>query len=108
MPASGLYDYQAKYERADTRYLVAPEDLPAEVVAAAAEAARRAWSAVEARDLARVDFIIDGGIPRMLEVNTMPGFTARSLLPRAARAAGYDLPRLTSRLVDLAAARGGP
>ena len=108
VPASGLYDYQAKYERADTRYLVAPEDLPAEVVAVAAEAARRAWSAVEARDLARVDFIIDGGIPRMLEVNTMPGFTARSLLPRAARAAGYDLPRLTSRLVDLAAARGGP
>jgi D-alanine-D-alanine ligase len=108
VPAAGPYDYQAKYERADTQYRVAPVDLPAEVVAAASDAARRVWDAVGARDLARVDFLVDAGVPRMLEINTMPGFTARSLLPRAARAAGYDLPRLAARLVDLAAARGGP
>lgn len=108
VPASGLYDYEAKYERADTRYLVAPDDLPREVVAAAEDAAIRIWSAVGARDLARVDFIVEDGVPRMLEVNTMPGFTARSLLPRAALAAGYDLPHLAARLVDMAASRGRP
>ncbi len=105
VPSGGAYDYAAKYERADTRYVTSPSDLPAAVAAAAADAARRSWDALGLRDLARADFMIDDDVPRLLEVNTMPGFTARSLLPRAARAAGYDLPALTRRLVELAAAR---
>lgn len=106
VPAAGTYDYAAKYERADTRYRTAPDDLPAAVTAAAVRSAETVWTALGLRDLARVDFMVDGDTPRLLEVNTMPGFTARSLLPRAAAAAGYDLPRLTAHLVDLAAARG--
>ena len=106
VPAGGFYDYAAKYERADTLYVTAPPDLPEAVVAAAMDGARRTWRAVGARDLARVDFMVEDGVPRLLEVNAMPGFTARSLFPRAAAAAGYDLPRLTRRLVELAAARG--
>jgi D-alanine-D-alanine ligase len=108
VPAAGAYDYAAKYERADTRYRTAPDDLPAAVADAAVRAAETVWAALGLRDLARVDFMVDGDTPRLLEVNTMPGFTARSLLPRAAAAAGYDLPRLTAHLADLAAARGAP
>lgn len=101
--ADGVYDYQAKYTRNDTRYTVLP-DLPDDVTRTIQEHAERLARAIGVRHLARVDFLLpEGREPLVLEVNTMPGFTPTSLLPMAARAAGIDMPQLVARLVRLAA-----
>ena len=61
---------------------------------------------IGARDLSRIDVMIDrAGKPWLLEINTMPGFTGRSLLPDAARHAGMDFPALCGALVSNAARR---
>lgn len=105
-PASGVYDYEAKYNRGDTRYTVGPE-LPGGVGERVSEAALRLGRHLGVRDLARVDFVLDAeGSAWLLEVNTMPGFTATSLLPKAARALGLSFEDLCAHLVDLARARG--
>lgn len=104
-PAAGVYDFEAKYERHDTQYVVNP-DLPAGVADAAVDAALRVSRALGLRDLARVDFLLDGMTPRLLEANTMPGFTATSLLPQAAAAAGLAMPALCDRLASIARRRG--
>jgi len=103
VPASGLYDYAAKYERDDTAYILSPAvpDAPALGRTALALA-----EAIGAAELSRVDFILgDDGTPWVLEINTMPGFTDHSLLPMAARAGGMEMPDLWARLVDRAVAR---
>ena len=102
IPAQPFYDYEAKYDRDDTRYSF-DIDLPAGTVE---RMKRHAWAVFEGigcRHLGRVDFLVDAaGEPWFLEVNTMPGFTDHSLLPMAARRAGMDMPALCDRLVRLA------
>jgi D-alanine-D-alanine ligase len=100
--SSGVYDYEAKYTRGDTRYVVDPE-LPAGLADALHTNALALAAAIGVRHLSRVDFMQDdAGRAWLLEVNTMPGFTPASLLPKAAAATGLDLPGLASRLVRLA------
>ncbi len=103
-PAVEFYDYDAKYFRDDTRYIVEPE-LADGVTEACMEAALLAFYRVGCRDLARVDFIVNEDGPWFLEINTMPGFTTHSLLPMAAARRGLNMPALCSRLVDAALAR---
>ncbi len=101
-PATAFYDYDAKYDRDDTRYAF-DLDEPPEVVQRLAELTERACTALDVRHLARADFILDADHrPWLLEVNTMPGFTSHSLLPMAARHAGIDTPQLCDRLVRMA------
>jgi len=103
--SGGAYDYEAKYQRNDTRYVVNPE-LPPGVATVLGEQALRVAEAVGVRHLARVDFLLDASeIGWLLEINTMPGFTDHSLLPLAAKAAGLPMPALTDHLVR-AALRG--
>ncbi len=104
-PATDFYDYEAKYQRDDTQYLVGPEqiDLPPALLQHIQSLARQAHQALGCRHLSRVDFMVDAQQqPYILEVNTLPGFTSHSLLPMAAAARGMDLPTLTDRLVRLA------
>ena len=68
-------------------------------------AARAVYLALGCRGLGRADFIVVDGEPVFLELNTLPGVTAESLLPRAVRAAGYELAAVMGRLVDLAVGR---
>jgi len=106
-PAQGVYDYQAKYHRDDTRYDVSPA-LPAGVTERIQSQAAALASALGVRHLARVDFILDSaGVAWLLEINTMPGFTTHSLLPMAALHAGLPFAALCAKLVDLAL-RDGP
>lgn len=106
-PASGVYDYQAKYHRTDTVYTVGPT-LPKGVADLVTAAALRLATALGARDLTRVDFILDSeGVAWLLEVNTMPGFTPTSLLPKAAAARGLDFGALCAHLVSQALERAG-
>lgn len=100
--ASGVYDYEAKYNRNDTRYTANPVLLPG-VDQVIKQYALRLARGAEIRHLCRVDFILDRtNTAWLLEVNTMPGFTDHSLVPMAAKAAGIDFPGLCVRLVELA------
>jgi len=105
VPATEFYDYDAKYERDDTRYVIEPS-LPDGVRDDCCRIAKAAFDLLECRDLARVDFMLDEGGLWLLEVNTMPGFTSHSLLPMAAAAIGLDMAALTRRLVRAALQRG--
>ena len=103
-PASGHYDFAAKYERPDTTYQVDPE-LPVEWSQQMQDATDALCRSLGLRDLARADFLVDEHGPWLLEVNTMPGFTSQSLLPQAAAASGMPMPTLCRHLVQRAADR---
>ena len=102
-PAVKFYDYDAKYKRTDTKYLLPPE-LPDDVIARCAQHALAAYVALGCSGHARPDLRIDrAGNPFVLEVNTLPGMTKTSLMPKIAKAAGLDYPTLCERI--LASAR---
>src|SRR5207244_11846853 len=80
--------------------------LPPPVVVHCRELARKANAVVGARDLARIDIMLDDqDNPYLLEINTLPGFTPKSLLPEAAAHAGIPFTALVDRLAKRAFAR---
>jgi D-alanine-D-alanine ligase len=102
-PAGRFYDYEAKYLRNDTQYLLPPE-LPADVLARCEQHALAAHHALGCSGHSRPDLRIDrAGNAFVLEVNTLPGMTATSLLPKIAKRAGLSYPLLCERI--LASAR---
>ncbi|RME90352.1 MAG: D-alanine--D-alanine ligase [Verrucomicrobia bacterium] len=108
VPRSGRYDYQSKYTTGATEYRC-PADFPEETTRRIQAAGRRAFQAVGGRDYARVDLIVAAdGQPWVLEVNTLPGMTETSLLPKAAAAAGIGFDELCERMIELAMRRGAP
>ncbi len=101
-PAAGFYDYHAKYEDNQTEYLF-ETNLGPSVLGAVEQAACRAFEALGCRDFARVDFIVDAQQrPFVLEVNTIPGFTDHSLLPKAADRAGIVMCEMCRHIVQMA------
>ncbi len=100
VPAGGFYDYERKYTPGATE-----EVIPARISEAQAERAReltlRAHHALGCRGLSRVDLIVAPEEVYVLEVNSIPGMTETSLVPRAAEAAGISFPELVDRLVQL-------
>ena len=102
----GFYDYEAKYKGQQTEYHF-DLGVPADVVEKVRELGRKAHEVVGCRDLSRVDVMLDEQHrPYLLEINTLPGFTPRSLLPKAAKQAGIEFGPLVDRLVKRAYARG--
>lgn len=103
-PATRFYDYEAKYKRTDTRYLIPPE-LPAAVIARCEELGLAAYRALGCTGHARPDLrITAAGEAYVLEVNTLPGMTKTSLLPKIARAAGMDYGTLCEEILATASA----
>ena len=104
-PKAGSYDYQTKYTAGTTDYFC-PAKFDAATTRRIQEAALGAFKAVGGRDYARVDVMVrTDGSPVVLEVNTLPGMTETSLLPKAAAAAGMNYAELCQRMVDLALQR---
>ena len=99
VPKSGFYDYQAKYFSGDTAYLL-PAPIDAEVYQQVQRDAEAAYRALGCRGAARVDFMLREREYYCIEVNTIPGMTETSLLPKAAAAAGIDFPQLVEMLLD--------
>ena len=99
VPKREFFDYEAKYKDKTTEHRF-DTGLPAELIERCRELARKANAVVGARDLARVDIMIDEktNAPYLLEINTLPGFTPVSLLPEAAKHAGIEFGPLVDRL----------
>ena len=101
-PRAELYDYDAKYLRGDTEYRV-PAPMPKAYEEPILEAAARACEVIGCHGHARVDFRIDEkGDGWVLEINTLPGMTGTSLLPKIAAHAGMDYPTLVERVLQSA------
>ena len=107
VPASELYDYQAKYQSTETQYhCPANFDEPWQV--ALQKDAKTAYQALKINGWCRVDFIIDDqGRRWFLEVNTTPGMTNNSLLPKAAAVYGWDFNQLVAAILATAGLGGG-
>jgi len=104
-PKTGAYDYKNKYTAGATEYLC-PAPFDVKTTARIQEAGLKAFRAIGGRDYGRVDVMVGADDqPVVLEVNTLPGMTETSLLPKAAAAAGYSYNDLCQTMIDLALAR---
>lgn len=103
-PKTGSYDYKNKYTAGCTEYFC-PAEFDSATTKRIQAAALGAFQAIGGRDYARVDVMVRGGEPVVLEVNTLPGMTETSLLPKAAAAAGLNYAQLCQRMVGLALKR---
>lgn len=104
-PREGVYDYTNKYTVGRTEYLC-PAPFSPEVTHRIQHAGLGAFLAVGGRDYGRVDVMVaNDRDPVVLEVNTLPGMTETSLLPKAAAAAGIHYEQLCQRMIQLARQR---
>jgi D-alanine-D-alanine ligase len=102
VPKSAFYDYRAKYEKGMSDHFF-PARIPEDVYQRTLEAGLAAHRALGCRGYSRVDFIIDeSGAAYILEVNTLPGMTATSLLPEIAKGVGISFPDLVQEILRLA------
>jgi D-alanine-D-alanine ligase len=98
--ARDFYDYEAKYTRDDTRYHC-PSGLAPGLERRVQKLARSAFEALGCSGWGRVDVMLDAhDNPTVLEVNTVPGMTDHSLVPKAAAAAGIDFDELAIRILE--------
>jgi D-alanine-D-alanine ligase len=98
-PKSGYYDFHAKYVPGETEEIV-PARLPSEILELLQQTAVTAHLALGCRGMSRVDMIVRETTPYVLEVNTIPGLTPTSLLPRSAEAAGLSFGELVERILS--------
>jgi D-alanine-D-alanine ligase len=100
-----FYDYEAKYLRNDTRYFC-PSGLSSQAEQHLAKLALGAYETCGAEGWGRADFMMDKtGRPLLLEINTIPGMTDHSLVPMAAKAAGFDFDELVWRVLETSLVR---
>lgn len=104
---AAFYDFDAKYNNADSKTVVKPE-LPEGKEEEIRKAAQRIFKAVDGFGLARVDFFLEKDTNRVVfnELNTLPGFTAISMYPMLWDAMGLPIPELIDTLIELAGQRG--
>ncbi len=100
-PLDGFYDYANKYTKGRTEYFC-PARIPAEITQVIQKHALTAHRAIGGTVYSRIDFLLEKDLnPYCLEINTIPGMTATSLLPKAAAAVGLAFPELCRRIVEL-------
>jgi D-alanine-D-alanine ligase len=101
-----FYDFEAKYLEDSCEFDI-PAGLPGHITRQVQEYACQTFAALDCAGLARVDFFVTPELDIYLnEINTMPGFTSTSMFPRMWAAAGLEYPKLVSRLIRTALARG--
>jgi D-alanine-D-alanine ligase len=98
-PRRGFYDYTAKYTSGQSDY-ICPAELDEQTTGLIQRHALTVYRELDLGPYSRIDCLLDkDGVPWFLEANTLPGFTALSLLPRSARAAGIDFLELLELLM---------
>jgi len=101
-PKSGFFDYDSKYIKNLTEYIV-PAEIEVDISEKILGLSLRCHQGFSCLGISRVDFILDKeNIPYVLELNTMPGMTSTSLVPMAAKAAGIDFDHLVEIILDSA------
>ena len=99
IPKSGFYDYKSKYTSGMSDYIV-PADIPKSVFKYLQGQALTAFKSLRCKTYGRVDFrLSEDNIPFCLEVNTLPGMTATSLVPKMANAVGISFNELIDRII---------
>lgn len=105
IPKSGWFDYANKYQAGATEE-ICPADIPAEIAEKMQRATELAFKALKLDIYSRADFLLDeNGDIYCLEVNTLPGMTATSLLPQEAKAAGIEYGELCELIIEKSLAR---
>jgi D-alanine-D-alanine ligase len=104
VPNADFFDYRAKYTAGASEEII-PARVPAALARQAQQLAMRAHRALGCEGMSRVDMFARGGKILLLEVNTIPGLTPGSLLPKAAAAAGIDFSELVNRIIGNALRR---
>lgn len=96
-----FYDFESKYTDSEASHVEVPANLPDDTLKRLQEVAVRAFKAVDAEGLSRVDtFVTPSGEMMVNEINTMPGFTPISMYPKAWDATGVSYSELITRLVE--------
>jgi D-alanine-D-alanine ligase len=100
-PKSGLYDYKSKYTKGMSEYFV-PADIPEDVVKSLQKDSLKAFNAIGCSVYGRIDFRLNKNNQFFcLEINTLPGMTSTSLVPKMAKAAGITFEELIDRIIKL-------
>ncbi len=100
-PKHGLYDYECKYTSGMSEYIV-PAEIPGDVAHQLQVLAVNAFNALRCETYARVDFRLSpDNKPYTLEVNTLPGMTSLSLVPKMAKAVGISFDELVEKIINL-------
>jgi D-alanine-D-alanine ligase len=93
------FDYEAKYQ-AGLSDEVVPADVPAEIAGECQRISKFLFSKLNCKGVVRFDYILNGDSFYFLEVNTVPGLTAQSIVPKMARAYGWTMTELCTRLIE--------
>ena len=102
VPKGGFYDYKRKYQKGQSQYHIPPR-LDPMLLRKIMRTAKQAFQLSGARGFARADFIVERNkIPWLLEINTLPGLTENSLLPKSARHDGIGFARLIQIILESA------
>lgn len=102
LPDDGFYDYAHKYSKGKSNY-ICPAEIGVDIEEFLQSSAEAAFSALGCSGFARADFrLTDDGQPFLMEMNTIPGFTATSLVPMSAKLMGIEFPELCQRIIDIA------
>jgi len=99
IPKSGLYDFKSKYTSGLTEYVV-PARISKDIEKTVRELSVRTHNSLGCYGISRVDIILNEKKPYVLEINTMPGMTATSLVPKAAAAAGISFNELVEIILN--------
>ncbi|MDR2885676.1 MAG: D-alanine--D-alanine ligase [Rikenellaceae bacterium] len=94
-----FFDYEAKYTPGMSDEIT-PADIPTELSAEIQRLALKAYKVCDCRGVVRVDFIVRGGVPHMVEVNSVPGMSAGSIVPKQVAAAGMSLTDFFNILIE--------
>ena len=101
VPKSGFYDYKHKYETGHTDYILPPR-LPSLVTERLKVISEKVIALTDVRGYARLDFIVKDNRPWLLELNTLPGLTETSLLPKSAQRDKMDFPKVIETILSTA------
>lgn len=97
-PSSGFYDFEAKYTKGMTEYIV-PAKIDKTIAKKAGDIAMEVYKAFELTGCVRIDMLVDDDLPKVIDINTSPGMTETSLVPKAWESLGRTFDELVEAIL---------